>query len=465
VTRFDALARHPLAIAGALVTTASAIAFIVLVIAVLAGLLQNPYAGLVVFVAIPAVFVIGLALIPAGMWLQQRKLRRHPEAAAGWPVLDFREPRVRRRALAIAALTAVNVIILLLGGYGGLHWMESPSFCGQACHVPMTPQFTAWQAGPHAKIACVSCHIGEGARGFVQAKLAGTRQLAHVITGSFPTPIPPGAHMAPGAQAQTCLGCHQPLRIGRDRIRVIREYASDEANTETLTVFQMHMGGPSAGGKSIHWHADPANRVDYVASGDGQTIPYVKVTDASGRVKEYRTADGTNVPIPTGTPRTMDCIDCHNTGGHPFSPTAEKAVDDAIAAGLVSRALPYVRREGVRLLSATYPNQDAALAAIDRELREFYGKQAGADPRAAISAVQDLYRRNVSTTMQVTWGAYPNHLGHVAAPGCGRCHDDGHTASDGTSISGDCELCHKEVERPKPSVTASALSGRPKRPF
>ena len=58
-----ALARHPLAIIGALLTTASAALFIALVIAVLAGWLVNPYAGLVVFIAIPAAFIVGLLLI------------------------------------------------------------------------------------------------------------------------------------------------------------------------------------------------------------------------------------------------------------------------------------------------------------------------------------------------------------------------------------------------------------------
>ncbi len=64
--RLSTLARHPFAIAGAVVTTASAVVFITLVIAMLAGMLNNPYAGLVVFIAIPAVFVIGLAAHPRG---------------------------------------------------------------------------------------------------------------------------------------------------------------------------------------------------------------------------------------------------------------------------------------------------------------------------------------------------------------------------------------------------------------
>src|SRR5262245_17818715 len=221
----------------------------------LLGLLHNPYAGLVVFVALPALFLLGLLLVPLGIRLERRRLMHDPDAAPEWPVIDLRRPRVRRTALLIVALTAVNVVIVLLAGYGGLHWMETPGFCGQACHTPMQPQFMAWQAGPHARIACVDCHIGEGAAGFARAKLSGVRQLLHVATSSYPRPIPPGADMPPGAQAETCRACHLAERSAGDRMRVIREYADDETSSETATTLQMHVGRSPASPRSIHWHA------------------------------------------------------------------------------------------------------------------------------------------------------------------------------------------------------------------
>ena len=90
------LARHPLAVAGAVLTTVSAVVFIALVIAVAFGLFEHPYAGLVVFVVVPALFVLGLLLIPLGMWLEARRLRRHPEATRDWPVFDLRNRTTRR---------------------------------------------------------------------------------------------------------------------------------------------------------------------------------------------------------------------------------------------------------------------------------------------------------------------------------------------------------------------------------
>jgi hypothetical protein len=453
VTRYATLVLHPLAIAGAVMATVAAVLFVALAIALVAGLFDNPYAGLVVGVAIPALLVLGLALIPTGMWLEHRRRRHHPAAASGWPVLDFGRPTVRRTMLLIAALTAVNVVIVLLAGYGSLHWMESPSFCGQVCHTPMQPQFMSWREAPHARTACVRCHVGEGAGALVHAKLAGVRQLLHVATNSYARPTPPGAEMPPGAQAQTCRSCHVPERPGGDRVRVIRTYGDDEANTETTTVLQMYLSAGAAPGRAIHWHADPRIRVEYVSTdAANETIPYVKVTDARGRVREYRTPDATDEMIGSGTRRTMDCIDCHNTVGHPIAASAEQAVDDAIAAGRVRRDLPHARQEGVRLLKASYASDSEAVSAIDRGFRGFYRSRGGPIDEHAVeqtvAALQALYRRNVFPAMKVTWGSYPDNRGHIVATGCFRCHDGSHATTGGEAISADCEYCHKQIEPP-----------------
>jgi len=453
-----ALARHPLAIAGAVITTVTAAVFLALAIAVFMGMFENPYAGLVVFIALPAVFVFGLLLIPAGMWLQHRKLRLHPEAAQDWPVLDFRVLKVRRTALIVAALTVVNLMIMLLAGYGTLHSMETPGFCGQTCHLPMHPQYTAWQAGTHSRVACVNCHIGEGAAALVHYKLGGVRMMFHAMTGRIPKPIPSVADLRPAIEI--CGNCHAPERGRTDRIRIIREFADDETNSETTTVLQMHLGGPgqpTAEGRAIHWHADPGVDISYIATDpDRQTIPFVKVTDAAGKVREFVTEGTTPAQLAQGEQRRMDCVDCHNSVGHRIAPTAEGAVDQAIAAGTINRMLPFVRREGVRLLKADYSDQDAGLKAIDEGMRTFYAPRgSGIDASTLAQAIESLravYRSNVFPSMKLTWGVYPDNLGHTTSAGCFRCHDDGHKAKDGSTISGDCEYCHKQIETPSPAA-------------
>jgi hypothetical protein len=214
----------------------------------------------------------------------------------------------------------------------------------------------------------------------------------------------------------------------------------------------MYIGGPGAPtqvGRAIHWHADPNVRIEYLATDEERdTIPYVKLTRPDGSVTEYL-ADGANKPTSPEALRVMDCIDCHNAAAHRISPTAEQAVDRAIASGRIDRTLPFVRREAVRLVSAEYPDQDAALAAIERELRQFYSTTGSPAPRvldAAVATVKETYRTNVFPTMKVKFGVYRDNLDHFNFTGCLRCHDDGHKAPDGKTISGDCEYCHTQVQ-------------------
>ena len=78
----------------------------------------------------------------------------------------------------------------------------------------------------------------------------------------------------------------------------------------------------------------------------------MKYTDTQGKVRKY-TAEGTTPEqLAGGTPATMDCVDCHNVVAHRVSPTPEQAVDGAIAASRKDRSLPFIRREGVRLMKS-----------------------------------------------------------------------------------------------------------------
>lgn len=451
-----ALLRHPVALAGVVFTTVTAAVFIALAVAMTIGLLTNPYAGLVVFVVLPAAFVLALALIPLGARLERRRLKRERKIESEWPVIDLGRARTRQVLMVVTVLTAVNVVIVLVAGYGSLTWMESPQFCGAVCHAPMHPQYATWQNAPHAKVRCVQCHIGEGAESFVHYKLNGIRQLFHVATARYPRPITGNADLRPAVE--TCGTCHTPDRNRTERLRVSHEYADDEANTETVTALAMQVGGPgqpAPGGTAIHWHADPAVRVEFVSSDDDrQQIPYVRVTDARGETREFVADDAPADAAARGPVRLMDCTDCHNAVGHGVAPSPERAVDRAIAAGLISRTLPFVRRESVRLLAAEYPAPAAAERAIDEGLRGFYRAQGAAvDAEAldrAVAAVRRIYARNVFPAMKVTFGVYPDNIGHTNSQGCFRCHDGAHSTKDGRQIPSDCETCHKEIALPAP---------------
>ncbi|MCX6614189.1 MAG: hypothetical protein NTW74_25535 [Acidobacteria bacterium] len=46
--------------------------------------------------------------------------------------------------------------------------------------------------------------------------------------------------------------------------------------------------------------------------------------------------------------------------------------------------------------------------------------------------------------MKITWGSYPQHLGHTDSPGCFRCHgEELKSKTPGKAITQDCEACHK----------------------
>ncbi len=439
--------RNPLSLIGVAVTTAMAVVFLILVALELSGQITNPYFGLLLFVAVPGVFLLGLLLIPLGVWRQHRRVRAG-RALEDWPVIDLRLPRVRSIILGVTVLTLVNVMIVTLAAYGAVHHMESAEFCGTTCHTTMEPEWKAYQVSAHSQVLCVSCHVGPGAEALVESKLAGTRQLWQIFTNNVPAPVPaPVRTMRPARE--TCQTCHWAEKIHGDKLRVIREYADDEKSSETATTLQLHVGGGRAelgAGSGIHWHMNIDNRVEFIATdAQRQTIPWVKFTDRSGNVKEYAVDGVTPEQLAQGEHRTMDCMDCHNRPAHTFEPSPERAVDNAITGGALPRDLPFARREAVAALKDSYASNAEALSGIEARLRKFYANQSSAQGPAltrTIGGVQEIYGRNVFPAMKVGWATYPNNMGHVFFPGCFRCHDDNHKSRDGSVIKQDCESCH-----------------------
>jgi NapC/NirT cytochrome c family, N-terminal region len=440
--------RSRLSLAGVALTTVSALLFLILFALDLLGLINSPYIGLLIYVALPAAFALGLIAIPLGNWR-----RGHADADASlWPVFDFNSPRTRKTMTIVAFATLANIVVISMASYGAVHYTETPQFCGQVCHTVMHPEFTAYQDGPHARVACVDCHVGEGAASFARAKLAGVRQLVHVVTGRYPRPVPEPARSLRPAR-ETCERCHWPEKFHGDKTRRVYEYAEDEANTESVTTLQVHVGGGSQRlgiAAGIHWHMNIANEVEYIATDDKrQTIPWVRIKDRFGAVREYVVAGVTPEQLAKGERRRMDCMDCHNRPSHVISMTPERAVNDVLARGDMSKTLPFIRREAVKAIKASYTNQTAAAQGVSRSLSEFYRSEKPdvyasrrADVDKAVQITTAIYLRNVFPEMNVLFGTYSNNIGHIDSPGCFRCHDDDHKSKEGKAIGQDCETCH-----------------------
>ncbi|MGC4000238.1 MAG: NapC/NirT family cytochrome c [Anaeromyxobacter sp.] len=456
---FAAITGNLFGLAGAVFTTISAVLILTLFLLSLLGFDGGPYLGILAYLVLPGVFVFGLLLIPLGLWRQRRLEARarasgQPVISGALPVIDFNRPRVRNTALIVAGLTVVNLVVISIATVEGVHLMETPQFCG-SCHSVMAPEFAAYQRSPHARVSCVECHIGPGAPWFVKSKLSGAWQVVSVNLDLYPRPIPTPVHNLRPAR-DTCEQCHWPERFVGDRLIVRTSHADDAESSPRKTVLLMHIGtGEKQRMSGIHWHVGPGVQVRYKADASRQKIGDIELTLPDGTHRTYRATDPASDPGPAAEWRTMDCIDCHNRPTHRFG-TPEGEVDAALTAGKLDPALPFLRREGVRLIKAEYPSQEAGRAGIRDGLRTFYagwaaseeGKASGkpapdaAAVDAAAATLGELYALNVWPQMKITWGTYPTFLGHDQSPGCFRCHDEAHETEGKKTISQDCDLCH-----------------------
>jgi nitrate/TMAO reductase-like tetraheme cytochrome c subunit len=473
-TRFIAhITRNPLGMAGAVLTTVSAMLFMTLFVLDVVGYHGGPYIGILAFLIIPGVFVFGLLLIPLGLWRERVRHRR--AIAAGkddeetLPVWDLNVDRVRRNVLVFLLLSVVNVVILAAATYKGVEVMESTQFCGAACHSVMEPEFTTYKRSPHARVKCVECHIGEGANWFVKSKLSGSWQLVSVALALYPRPIDVPVHNLRPAR-ETCEQCHWPNKFVGDRFRVNTHYSEDEANTETKTVLVVKVGGRQAGrSQGIHWHVDPDHVVRYRADAKRQAVYEVEMVGKDGTTRRYL---GPTADSPEGQAasewRTMDCVDCHNRPTHVYREPARE-LDAALLDRRIDPSLPFVRREGLKALLVDYPSHDAARAGIAGAIGDFYlasypalatAKKDAVD--AAGKALGDIWAWNVFPAMNVKWGTYVNHIGHPEMSGevgCFRCHDEEHKTADGRTISQDCSTCHSLLaqEEKDPAILKNLL--------
>jgi nitrate/TMAO reductase-like tetraheme cytochrome c subunit len=448
---FAKVSRNPISLAGVIITTISAIIFLTLFAIDLVGYSGGPYVGIMAFFVVPAFFAAGLLLIPFGLWRAKRKARLAEEAgeeppAEDFPIIDLNMVRVRKTVLLFAALTVVNVVIIATATYKGVEVMGSTKFCGTACHSVMAPEYTTYQRSPHSRVKCVECHIGSGASWFVKSKLSGSWQLVSVLFKLYERPIPTPVHNLRPAR-DTCEQCHWPTKFVGDRLKVITKFEEDEANSEKKTALLLHVGGTMGStSRGIHWHVDRGVHVSYVSDEKRETIGDVDLTLPDGTHRIYK---ATTAPTkPAKGMRGMDCIDCHNRPSHIYR-LPDEEVNAALQDGRIDRTLPFIRREAVKALKVTYTTREEAQEKIRQSIQGFYSasnpnlaKTKSQAIDLAVASVQSIYNSNVWPSMKIAWGAYPSYLGHTAATGCFRCHDDEHKTTDGRKISQDCSLCH-----------------------
>ncbi len=449
LTFVRALSIDTLGRAGVVLATSSAVMFLLFLAANVTGLITNAYVGLISFMALPALFVLGLVLIPLG-WYRTRKktglsLKELVAQRFGSEELEetpLGAPLVR----TLLVMTTINVVLLIVASVAGLHFMDQPSFCGTACHKVMNPEWVVYQQSPHARVRCVQCHVGEGLKAHIDAKLNGLRQIWLATFNTYRRPIPTPVHNLRPAR-ETCEKCHWPSKFYGNRLKTIVHYDEDAGSTPRYTTLSLKVNGTADEG-GIHWHVAEGVRVRYASLEDlRKEMIWVEVERPDGSRTRYVNRRLDEEPRAEDI-RTMDCVDCHNRATHIYE-TPAGAVETRIRLGLIDRALPCIRREAVAAIAAEYPSAEAARRGIEARLTAFYRDHypevlAGRarSLQRAVSALQEAWTRNVHPYMNLSWGSYPSLLGHRESKGCFRCHNRDLVSEDGSWIPDDCTLCH-----------------------
>jgi len=465
------LFRNYVSFVGAAIVVASLASVALLFFIEITSTVENPYVGILTYIIFPSILMFGLFVVVVGMILERRRRRRAlPDDITAYPKLDLNDPHARRAFLTFLVVTFFFVSASAFGSYRAFEFTESVAFCGETCHTVMKPEFKSYQAGAHARVRCVDCHVGSGAGWYARSKLSGAYQLYSVTFKKYSRPIGTPVHNLRPAP-ETCEQCHWPEKFFGAQMKVFNRYANDEANTLHQTRMLINVGGGSAASgqvTGIHWHMNIANEVTYIASDDQrQKIPWVRIKDRHGNVTEYfdRNNPLSEEQIAAAPKRVMDCVDCHNRPAHNFLPP-DVAVDQAFTAGAMDPSLPYLKRQSVEVLSGAYETTDQALLAIDAGLNNYYRtnhpdiySQKQDAIKQAISEVQRISQTYFFPEMRTSWKTHPNNIGHLNFVGCFRCHAGDHVSKTGKVITNDCNVCHTTIFDSKAPPASNAKLG------
>ena len=404
---------------------------------------KNPYLGIITYLIVPGILIIGIMLGFFGAWAQWRWQIKHAGATSDKWRLDFSDQQHRRALVIFGTGGVIFLMLTAFGSYQTYHYAESTQFCGEVCHRAMNPELVAYKRGAHARVDCVECHVGSGAQRFIKAKINGTHQLIAYTLNNYKRPIAtPLKNLRPAQD--TCEKCHWPEKFHGNIDVDAEHFLSDKKNTpyNIRMLMRVNMTQPGSPIGGIHWHVNADSRVEYFAADEKrQDIPWMRVTNLkNGASHVYRTEAFKGEPMAAQI-RVMDCMDCHNRPAHVF-PTANEVVEHAMAAGTLSTKLPAMKRVAVQAMT-----QKEITTATDapKKIASFLEAKYTGDPElpATIAEVQRLYAETIFPDRKADWRVYPNNIGHKDWLGCFRCHDEKHKTAAGQSVkANDCKSCH-----------------------
>jgi hypothetical protein len=450
--RFPRLAYNSLSIAGVILAVVMGLIGLIMLIISVSMEQTNAYFGIFLYMVLPAMLVLGLLLIPLGMFRQWRRWQRGESFAdRKWPLIDLDNSHHRNATIVFILGTVLFVTLSAVGSYQAYHFTESVTFCGTTCHKVMEPEHTAYLQSPHARVACTECHVGYGAGWYAKSKLSGSYQVYAALFNKYPRPIPTPIHNLRPAR-ETCEQCHWPEKTYGTGLRKFTHYLYDDTNTRwsAMILLKTDTGEPGQGQRAgIHWHINKDIAIEYISRNERrQDIPWVRVTDKkTGKQTIFQDSAQPldQNTIDTSEVRRMDCIDCHNRPSHVYH-SPDYAIDRVIEGGIIDQSLPAIKTVAVEALTPEYGTKDSAATGITEAITRHYqsdGQTIAPDKiTRAIAGAQQAFAQNIFPHMKARWSAYPNNIGHFYDRGCMRCHDGTHQTEAGVKISHDCKACH-----------------------
>jgi thiosulfate reductase cytochrome b subunit len=460
---FPIIFYNPLTIAGTFISFISFGAIIFFIILALYSGHASPYIGIITFIILPAIVIIGIILIVVGAFIENRK-----RAALGTdytkklPIIDLNNKKHQITTIVTAVVTLVLIAFSVFGSFKAYEYTESDEFCGTMCHKIMLPEYTAYSKSPHSRVGCATCHIGSGADWFVKAKISGSYQVYAALMDIVPKPIPtPVENLRPASQ--TCEQCHRPEHFYAEKKYDFNFFASDEKNSPSKISLMLKVGGGSletGNHTGIHWAMNISNDISYIHTDrERNEIPWIQVRNKkTGKITIY-TDPSVKVPkelFNSDNMRKMDCIDCHNRPSHQYkNPNIE--VNSFMADGNIDKSLPYIKTLAVQTLENYVTSRETSLNDIKSYVTNYYKLnypeiliKKKDELEMSVKSINEIYLRSYFPDMNVSWKKFPNNLGHMYSKGCFRCHDGKHVSSDGRVLSQDCNICHSIISQETP---------------
>jgi len=468
---FTSLLYNRISFAGGILAGIVLVAIILMLFVTWLGGGSSPYFGLVAFLVLPPFLILFILLIPLGVYLERRRwIRSGRRTEALFPVIDLNIYKHRLGLSAFITGVFTLVIVTAVGSYNAYHFTETTKFCGTLCHEVMHPEYAAYTRSPHARVRCVDCHVGSGANFYVKSKLSGLYQVYAAIANVYPKPIPvPIRNLRPAQE--TCEQCHWPDAFFGAKQRVVNHFLNDKNNTPWDINLLIRIGGGSPGTAQttgIHWHMNIANMVEFIARDmTQQDIPWVKITNLkTGVTNVYNDIDNPLTPaeIDSLPKYRMDCMNCHNRPTHIFR-SPNYSMNLALSTGRIDPKLPFIKKNGVAVLTGDYKSTEEALDKIAKNIWTLY--EPGNFPDTSISnasieqsiqTLKETYTANFFPEMGVRWDLYLDNIGHLNSKGCYRCHAGNHQTEDGKTITRECNACHTIIAQGKPGEMEIAVN-------